>query len=49
MHLPKPCNNTLFLGMAWAGVICGYHSQSIVQDGYNFIIITVAAHELGHR
>ncbi|CAG2242521.1 unnamed protein product [Mytilus edulis] len=40
--------STKTLGMAWAGVICGYHSQSIVQDGYNFIIITVAAHELGH-
>ncbi|CAG2242522.1 unnamed protein product [Mytilus edulis] len=35
-------------GLAWTGVICGTYSQSIVQDGFNFIIITVAAHELGH-
>ncbi|CAC5377811.1 unnamed protein product [Mytilus coruscus] len=35
-------------GLAWTGAICGTFSQSIVQDGFNFIIITVAAHELGH-
>ncbi|XP_052080096.1 uncharacterized protein LOC127718169 [Mytilus californianus] len=35
-------------GLAWTGAICGLKSQSIVQDGFNFIIVTVAAHELGH-
>ncbi|XP_052080095.1 serine-rich adhesin for platelets-like [Mytilus californianus] len=36
------------LGLAWTGAICGTFSQSIVEDGFNFIIITVATHELGH-
>lgn len=37
------------LGLAFTGAICSVQSQSIVQDAFNFIIITVAAHELGHR
>ncbi|CAG2244048.1 unnamed protein product [Mytilus edulis] len=35
-------------GLAFTGAICSVQSQSIVQDAFNFIIITVAAHELGH-
>ncbi|XP_076089309.1 uncharacterized protein LOC143059659 [Mytilus galloprovincialis] len=35
-------------GLAFTGAICSVQSQSIVQDEFNFIIITVAAHELGH-
>ncbi|CAC5419010.1 unnamed protein product [Mytilus coruscus] len=35
-------------GLSWVGDICGDYSQSIVQERFNFIVITVAAHELGH-
>ncbi|CAC5377814.1 unnamed protein product [Mytilus coruscus] len=40
--------STSNLGLAWTGAICGTLSQSIVEDAFNFIITTVAAHELGH-
>lgn len=35
-------------GLAYLGRVCTDSSQSIVEDGFNFIMITVAAHELGH-
>lgn len=36
-------------GLAWVGVVCESQSVSIVEDDFNFVILTVAAHELGHR
>ncbi|VDI10080.1 Hypothetical predicted protein [Mytilus galloprovincialis] len=35
-------------GLAYVGRVCTTSSQSIVEDGFNFVIISVAAHELGH-
>uniref|UniRef100_K1PXB8 A disintegrin and metalloproteinase with thrombospondin motifs 1 n=1 Tax=Magallana gigas TaxID=29159 RepID=K1PXB8_MAGGI len=35
-------------GLAWVGAVCTTQSVSIVEDHFNFIIMTVAAHELGH-
>ncbi|XP_062584934.1 A disintegrin and metalloproteinase with thrombospondin motifs 6-like [Saccostrea cucullata] len=35
-------------GLAWVGAVCTTRSVSIVEDHFNFIILTVAAHELGH-
>lgn len=37
------------LGLAYVGTVCTPSSQSIVEDHFGFIMITVAAHELGHR
>lgn len=37
------------LGFAFTGALCQANSQSIVEDKFNFGILTVAAHELGHR
>lgn len=36
-------------GLAWVGAVCTTQSVSIVEDHFNFVIMTVAAHELGHR
>ncbi|CAG2226421.1 ADAMTS18 [Mytilus edulis] len=36
------------LGFAFTGALCQANSQSIVEDKFNFGILTVAAHELGH-
>lgn len=36
-------------GLAWASRMCTNLSVTIVEDHFNFDIITVAAHELGHR
>ena len=30
-------------------VLCKPNSASIVEDDFDFVILTVAAHELGHR
>ncbi|XP_065931593.1 A disintegrin and metalloproteinase with thrombospondin motifs 6 isoform X2 [Magallana gigas] len=35
-------------GLAWVAVVCESQSVSIVEDDFNFVILTVAAHELGH-
>ncbi|XP_063412867.1 A disintegrin and metalloproteinase with thrombospondin motifs 3-like [Mytilus trossulus] len=35
-------------GLAFTGALCQANSQSIVEDKFNFGILTVAAHELGH-
>ncbi|XP_034302732.2 mucin-22 [Magallana gigas] len=35
-------------GLAWVGAVCTTQSVSIVEDHFNFVILTVAAHELGH-
>ncbi|OPL33598.1 hypothetical protein AM593_07789, partial [Mytilus galloprovincialis] len=35
-------------GLSFVGTICGANSQSIAQERFDFIVITVAAHELGH-
>ncbi|XP_063411672.1 A disintegrin and metalloproteinase with thrombospondin motifs 7-like isoform X1 [Mytilus trossulus] len=35
-------------GLSFVGTICGENSQSIAQERFDFIVITVAAHELGH-
>lgn len=36
-------------GLAWVAVLCESQSVSIVEDDFDFVILTVAAHELGHR
>jgi hypothetical protein len=36
-------------GLAWVAEVCKSQSVSIVEDHFNFIALTVAAHELGHR
>lgn len=36
-------------GLASVSTMCTSSSQSIVEDGFDFIMITVASHELGHR
>uniref|UniRef100_A0A8B8D416 A disintegrin and metalloproteinase with thrombospondin motifs 6-like n=1 Tax=Crassostrea virginica TaxID=6565 RepID=A0A8B8D416_CRAVI len=35
-------------GLAWLGTMCKQDSVSIVEDHFNFVLMTVAAHELGH-
>ncbi|XP_063412650.1 uncharacterized protein LOC134695353 [Mytilus trossulus] len=35
-------------GLAYVGAVCSARSQSIVEDHFNFEMLTVAAHELGH-
>ncbi|XP_048778741.2 uncharacterized protein LOC125682303 isoform X2 [Ostrea edulis] len=40
--------NNDIAGYAFQGLICKSRSQSIVEENFNFISHTVAAHELGH-
>ncbi|XP_061165279.1 A disintegrin and metalloproteinase with thrombospondin motifs 14-like [Saccostrea echinata] len=35
-------------GLAWLGTLCTDQAVSVVEDHFNFNVITVAAHELGH-
>ncbi|XP_076088154.1 A disintegrin and metalloproteinase with thrombospondin motifs 7-like [Mytilus galloprovincialis] len=35
-------------GVSFVGDICGVYSQSLIQERFDFIVITVAAHHLGH-
>ncbi|XP_056012019.1 uncharacterized protein LOC125678701 [Ostrea edulis] len=35
-------------GLAWVSQVCKSQSVSIVEDHFDFIMLTVAAHELGH-
>ncbi|CAC5383740.1 unnamed protein product [Mytilus coruscus] len=35
-------------GLAYVGAVCTNIGQSIVEDHFNFVMLTVAAHELGH-
>ncbi|CAG2233331.1 unnamed protein product [Mytilus edulis] len=35
-------------GLAYMGAVCTNIGQSIVEDHFNFVMLTVAAHELGH-
>ncbi|CAC5368028.1 unnamed protein product [Mytilus coruscus] len=35
-------------GFAFTGALCQANSQSIIEDKFNFVILTVASHELGH-
>ncbi|XP_078322854.1 A disintegrin and metalloproteinase with thrombospondin motifs 6-like [Crassostrea virginica] len=35
-------------GLAYLSVLCKPNSASIVEDDFDFVILTVAAHELGH-
>nr|XP_022324374.1 uncharacterized protein LOC111125153 isoform X2 [Crassostrea virginica] len=35
-------------GLAYLSVVCKPNSASIVEDDFDFVILTVAAHELGH-
>ena len=38
-----------FLGYANLGEICTVRSQSVVEDHFNFLSVTIFTHELGHR
>ncbi|XP_061165278.1 uncharacterized protein LOC133174219 isoform X2 [Saccostrea echinata] len=35
-------------GLAWLGALCTTQSVSVVEDHFDFNVITIAAHELGH-
>lgn len=39
----------MFEGLAWVGATCTSSSNSIVEDHFDAILATVAAHELGHK
>ncbi|XP_052079842.1 uncharacterized protein LOC127718000 [Mytilus californianus] len=35
-------------GLAFTSAVCSENSQSIVEEAFDFVVITTAAHELGH-
>lgn len=37
------------LGLATFGAVCKAQGQSIVEENFDFKVLGVAAHELGHR
>ena len=41
--------STAAAGLAYLSALCTDQSVSVVEDHFNFNLLTTAAHELGHR